>query len=311
MQSTTDSRNPTLLAAGIVGAAAALGGKQLATRLTRGRFGGTEDYNIAKVTVSGPIQRDPSRPSPLSGRGPSPADDIVEQIEAANDDENVEALLLKLNTPGGEVLPSDDIRRAAVDFEGPTIAYAIDTCASGGYWIASGCDELWSRDASLVGSIGVIGSRPNAAGLADKLGISYEQFTAGEYKDAGVPLQDIEADDREYLQSIVDGYYEQFVESVSEGRNMDPADIRDTEARIYLGSDAVEIGLVDELGTEADVEDRIGELIGSEPKSHEFKPNRSLAERLRFGAERVAFAGGNGVASVVANDSTDIDIKLR
>jgi protease-4 len=73
----------------------------------------------------------------------------------------------------------------------------------------------------------------------------------------------------------------------------------------------VEIGLVDELGTEADVEDRIGELIGSEPKSHEFKPNRSLAERLRFGAERVAFAGGNGVASVVANDSTDIDIKLR
>jgi len=93
------------------------------------------------------------------------------------------------------VLPSDDIRRAAAEFDGPTLAYATDTCASGGYWIASGCDELWARDASLVGSIGVVGSRPNAAGLADKLGISYEQFTAGEYKDAGVPLREIEDDD--------------------------------------------------------------------------------------------------------------------
>jgi len=128
------------------------------------------------------------------------------------------------------VLPSDDIRRAAAEFDGPTLAYATDTCASGGYWIASGCDELWARDASLVGSIGVVGSRPNAAGLADKLGISYEQFTAGEYKDAGVPLREIEEDEREYLQGIIDGYYEQFVETVSEGRDMDPEAIRDGSA---------------------------------------------------------------------------------
>jgi len=311
MQSNTNSSKPALLAAGIVGAATTLGGKRLLARLSDGRFGDTEDYNIAKVTVSGPIQRDPSRPSPLSGRGPSPADDIVELIEAANDDENVEALLLELNTPGGEVLPSDDIRRAVIDFEGPTIAYATDTCASGGYWIASGCDELWSRDASLVGSIGVVGSRPNATGLADTLGISYEQFTAGEYKDAGVPLREIEADEREYLQGIIDGYYEQFVETVSEGRDMDPEEIRNTEARIYLGSDALEIGLVDELGTEADVEDRIGELIDSEPKSREFEPDRSFVQRLGIGAERVAFAVGNGAASVVASDGSDLDIKLR
>jgi len=311
MQPNTDASKPALLAAGIVGAAATIGGKKLLGRLTHGRFGGSEDYNIAKVTVSGPIQRNPRRRSPLSGQGPSPADDIVEQIEAADDDENVEALLLELNTPGGEVLPSDDIRRAAVDFNGPTIAYATDTCASGGYWIASGCDELWSRDASLVGSIGVVGSRPNATGLADKLGISYEQFTAGAYKDAGIPLRDIENDEREYLQGIIDGYYEQFVKTVSEGRDMDPEDIRDTEARIYLGSDAVEIGLVDELGTEADVEDRIGELIGSEPKSREFKPDRTLTERLRIGAEGVAFAGGNGIASVLETEGSDINVKLK
>lgn len=311
MAADTDSRTAGLIAAGIAGAAATVAGKQLLGRLTGGRIGDTDDYNVAKVTVSGPIQRDRSRPSPLSGQSASTADDIVEQIEAADDDAAVEALLVELNTPGGEVLPSDDIRRAAMDFDGPTVAYATDTCASGGYWIASGCDELWARDASLVGSIGVVGSRPNAAGLADKLGISYEQFTAGEYKDAGVPLREIEDDEREYLQGIVDGYYDQFVETVSEGRDMNPEEVRETEARIYLGSDAAEIGLVDELGTESDVEESIGDQLGADPAVREFEPDRGLAERLSLGVERVAFAAGNGVASVIAGDNNEINVELR
>ncbi len=311
MKTNTDSNTPAMVAAGIVGATATLAGKHLVGRLTRGRLGGSGEYNVAKVTVSGPIQRTRSRSSPLSGRSACLADDIVEQIEAADDDDAVEALLIELNTPGGAVLPSDDIRRAAAAFDGPTVAYATDICASGGYWIASGCDELWARDASLVGSIGVVGSRPNAARLADKLGISYEQFTAGEYKDAGVPLREIDDDERAYLQNIVDGYYQQFVETVSDGREMDPEAIRETEARIYLGSDAVEIGLVDKLGTESDVENRISELIGSDVETHEFEPDRSLAERLGLGAERVAFAAGNGLASVAVSDGRDVEVELK
>jgi protease-4 len=311
MEKDARSDGRTLLAAAVVGATATVAGGRIVARLTRGRFGDADEYNAAKVTVSGPITRKSGRPSPLSGPGGTTADEVVEQIEAADEDDEVEALVVELNTPGGEVLPSDDIRRAAADFDGPTVAYATDTCASGGYWIASGCDELWARDASLVGSIGVVGSRPNAAGLADKLGISYEQFTAGEYKDAGVPLREIEEDEREYLQGIIDGYYEQFVETVSEGRDMDPEAIRETEARVYLGTDALEIGLVDELGTEEDVEDRLGELIDAEPEVREFTPDRGLAERLGIGAERVAFAAGSGVASVFASEGGEVDVELR
>lgn len=311
MTSESDSNTPSIVAAGVVGAAATLAGKHLLTRFTRGRFGDSGEYNVAKVTVSGPIQRNRSRSSPLSAQSAATADEIVEQIHQADDDAAVEALLIELNTPGGEVLPSDDIRRAAAAFDGPTIAYATDTCASGGYWIASGCDELWARDVSLVGSIGVVGSRPNAAGLADKLGISYEQFTAGEYKDVGVPLREIEADERAYLQSIVDGYYERFIETVSDGREMDPQAVRDTEARIYIGSDALELGLVDELGTERDVKTRIGELIGIEPTVREFEPTRSLTERVGLATERVAFAAGNGVATKLTGGDHDIDIKLK
>jgi protease-4 len=311
MASDARSDGRALLAAAVVGATATVAGGRIVARLTRGRFGDADEYNAAKVTVSGPITRKSGRPSPLSGPGGTTADEVVEQIEAADEDEDVEALVVELNTPGGEVLPSDDIRRAAADFDGPTVAYATDTCASGGYWIASGCDELWARDASLVGSIGVVGSRPNAAGLADKLGISYEQFTAGEYKDAGVPLREIEEDEREYLQGIIDGYYEQFVETVSEGRDMDAEAIRETEARVYLGTDALEIGLVDELGTEDDVEDRLAELIDAEPEVREFTPDRGLAERLGIGAERVAFAAGSGVASVFAGEGGEVDVELR
>ena len=311
MDTDAKTNRPAMVTAGVVGAAATIAGQRLVDRVTRGRLGGTTEYNVAKVTVAGPIQRTRSRSSPLSGRSACTADEIVEQIEAADDDEAVEALLVELNTPGGEVLPSDDIRRAAADFDGPTIAYATDTCASGGYWIASGCDELWARDASLVGSIGVVGSRPNAAGLADKLGLSYEQFTAGEYKDAGVPLREIEDDERAYLQSIVDGYYDQFVETVSEGRGMDPQAIRETEARIYLGSDAEAIGLVDELGTEADVEARLSELLNTDVETRDFEPTRSITERLSLGAERVAFAAGNGAATVAVGDGRDLDITLK
>ena len=311
MSNETRSRRTDLLAAAAVGATATVAGGRLLAKATGGRLGDADEYNTAKVSVSGPIARDRGRPSPLSGGGGVVADEVVEQIEAADGDEAVAALLVELNTPGGEVVPSDDIRRAVTNFEGPTIAYATDLCASGGYWIASGCDELWARDGSLVGSIGVVGSRPNAAGLADRLGISYERFTAGEYKDAGVPLREIRDDEREYLQSLIDGYYEQFVETVSEGRSMDPETIRETEARVYLGPDALDIGLVDALGVEDDVESRIEDAIGETVAVREFTPERGLVGRLGIGAERVAFAAGSGVASVFAGDGRDVDIELR
>jgi len=218
---------------------------------------------------------------------------------------------VKLNTPGGAVLPSDDIRRAAERFDGPTVAYATDTCASGGYWIASGCDELWARDASVVGSIGVLGSRPNVAGLAEKLGISYERFTAGEYKDAGTPLRELDDDERDYLQGIVDDLYGQFVERVTAGRDLDAGAVRDTEARVYLGEEARELGLVDELGARPAVEDRVGELVGEPAEVRTFEPSRGIAERIGVGARGVAYALGAGVAAAVAGGDGDGDAPIR
>ncbi|WP_224332368.1 signal peptide peptidase SppA [Haloprofundus halobius] len=276
-------------------------GVRVASRVAASRVSA---HNVAEVAVEGPISRGGGRGPLPTGNVGTPADDIVDQIERA-DDGDAEALLLKLNTPGGEVVPSDDIRNAAIDFDGPTVAYATDTCASGGYWIASGCDELWAREASIVGSIGVIGSSVNVHELAEQLGVSYERFAAGKYKDAGVALKELSEDDRAYLQGIVDRLYDHFVERVAEGRGMDVETIRETEARVYVGTDAHGLGLVDELGTRDDVEDRLSELLDTDAVVQEFEPPRGLAVRLRRGAERVAYALGAGLSSHLDADGVE------
>ena len=268
------------------------------------------EYNVAEVEVAGAITRDGgSGPLPTSPTSPG-ADDVVEQIERADDDGNVDALLVKLNTPGGAILPSDDIRTAAQRFDGPTIAYTTDLCASGGYWIASGCDELWARDLSIVGSIGVIGAQVDATGLAEKLGVDFEYITAGEYKDAGQPFSETTDADREYLQDRVDEQYDAFVERAAEGRDLDPDVLRDTEARVYTGEHAEQMGLVDELGDRDDVEETLETELLEEVHVREFQPQRSIGARINASARAVAYAAGAGLASIL-NDEDDPTLELR
>ncbi len=266
---------------------------QLASRIVGGLL---PTYTVAEVTVSGPITRDGLYGSMPTGSQTAGADAIVEQIERADADRAVEALIVRLNTPGGEVVPSEDIRNAASSFDGPTIAYATDTCASGGYWIASGCDSIWAREATLIGSIGVIGSRVNASDLADRLGLSYEQFTAGEYKDAGTPLKSLDDDDRAYLQGLIDDYYDHFVERVAAGRELDAAAVRDTEARVYLGADAVDRGLVDHLGTRDALLTELESKLDRPPVVEEFTPEYGLRDRLQSGVLATAYALGAGLS---------------
>jgi len=282
-----------LLVLGTVGAAAR----------TAGRLGGSlfPEYNVAEVAVEGPITRDGGSPVPASGGG-TPTDDIVDQIERADEDDNAEVLLLKLNTPGGEVVPSDDIRHAATEFDGPTIAYATDTCASGGYWIASGCDEFWAHEASIVGSIGVILSQVTAEEFLETAGFTYEGITAGEYKDALTALKDLDDDERAYLQGIADDFYDHFVDRVADGRDLDPAAIRETEARIYLGEEAAERGLVDELGRRQDIEADLETELGEPVTVEAFEPDRGITERIGTTGTRLAYAFGAGMASVVGSD---------
>jgi len=255
-------------------------------------------YNVAEVAVEGPITRESGGAVPAGPVGAG-ADAIVDQIEAA-DESAADALLLKLDTPGGEVVPSDDIRLAVEAFDGPVVAYCTDLCASGGYWIAAGCDHVVAREGCLVGSIGVIGSQVNAAGLAEKLGLSYERIAAGEFKDAGTSLKELEAAEREYLQGIVDGYYDDFVDRVAEGRDLDADAVRDTEAKVFLGPEARDLNLIDAVGTRDDALDEVETHTGEAAAVQQFEPDRPLSMRLGRTAAAVA-------AGVAAGASRGLD----
>jgi protease-4 len=278
-----------------------LGGLFLASRIAGQIF---PSHNVAEVEVDDIITRDGGGGGPLPvGGGNASADDIVEQIEQADEDGNARALIMKLNTPGGAVVPSEDIRRAAEQFDGPTVAYAEDLAASGGYWIASGCDEFHARENSIVGSIGVIGSQLGRTDLAEKIGLDYRRLVAGEYKDAGTPWREFEERDAEYLQGLIDESYDSFVETVAEGRDLDEAFVRDTEARVYSGREAVENGLVDTCGPREEMEERLADDLDVDELTVEtFEPDQGVTDKIGAGARSVAHAFGAGVASVLVGD---------
>jgi protease-4 len=288
--------------------AAALVGLKIASDLAEAVF---PSYNVGEVEVSGPITADgggmPLRP------GGASADDLVEQIERADADGNAEALVVTLNTPGGQPVASDEIRRAVAEFDGPTVAHAKDVCASGGYMIACGSDEFVSHENSLVGSIGVIANQRKFAEFADRYGVDLERFVGGEYKDTLDPMKPLSDDERAYFQNVIDNSYESFVDLVAESRDVDREFVEDTEARIYHGRQAEANGLVDALGDRDDVEDRLAERADLEDVSvKEFEPERGLGEKLSIGAQAVARAFGRGVAGVIADrEGSVVEFRLK
>ncbi|EMA45239.1 signal peptide peptidase SppA, 36K type [Halobiforma nitratireducens JCM 10879] len=266
-----------------------------------------DELDIAAVDIEGKITRS-------GGFEDDSADDIVAGIELA-DEQDAEGLLVRINSPGGPVGPSEDIRRAIDEFDGPTVAVAEDTCASGGYLIATACDHIVAREHSLVGSIGVIGSRPNASELADDLGVDYQRLTAGEYKDAGHPLKDPDNSDWSYLQGLIDNFYETFCRRVAEARAVPLEDVKATEARVFTGAEAQDLGFVDDLGTESDARAWLADQLTREEDDlevSEYETPTEIGDLLSptMAAQKLAYAFGAGIASRFSADQS-ISIEYR
>ena len=192
---------------------------------------------------------------------------ILDQLDQALADESVEAILLRIDSPGGTVAASQEIslavRRAAE--EKPVVASIGDIGASGAYMVASQCDEIVASPGSSVGSIGVIMEIPNVAGLLDKLGVEFTVLTEGEYKDAGSPFRSVTATESAMLQEQLALVREQFIADVAEGRGMPEAEVAELATGwVWLGSEAIELGLIDTLGNFDDAIDAAADLGGIE-----------------------------------------------
>jgi protease IV len=206
---------------------------------------------IAIIDVSGMILN--ARTSGLFGDGQNPTSLFRERLDAAAADSRVVAVVLRINSPGGAVTASDIMYNDLVKFRQktgkPVIACMMDVAASGAYYLAMGADVVYAHPTTVTGSIGVIMGLYNAAGLAAKIGITSNAIKSGPIKDVGNPLRDMTDEERAILQGLVDNFYSQFVKVVCTGRRMEEERVRQlADGRVYSGTQAKELGLVDEIG---------------------------------------------------------------
>ena len=186
-------------------------------------------------------------------------DRFAKVIADVRNDDAVKAVVLRVNSPGGSVLASEKIKAEIklIQEKGiPVIASYGDYAASGGYWISAGCDHIISNATTLTGSIGVFSMIPDISGtLKDKLHVNLTPVNSNKHADMLGMTRPLTADEVDYMQASVERIYTKFTELVAEGREMTVADVDAiAQGRVWAGSDALKIGLVDEIGT---IEDAI------------------------------------------------------
>ncbi|MBI5142074.1 MAG: signal peptide peptidase SppA [Nitrospirae bacterium] len=211
---------------------------------------------------------------------------IVEELQDYRDDNSISAVVIRINSPGGAVAPSQEIFEAVRKLRAKksVVVSMGSLAASGGYYIAVAGDKIVANAGTLTGSIGVIMEIPNVEGLMGKVGVRTEVIKAGSHKDMASMWRTMSREERMILQRLLDDVHDQFIEAVADNRNMDVAEVRElADGRVFTGRQAKELGLVDEIGTLEDSVKTAAKLAGieGEPEVVTKKKGLSIRELLK------------------------------
>ncbi|MEM6886306.1 MAG: signal peptide peptidase SppA [Verrucomicrobiota bacterium] len=229
-------------------------------------------------------------------------DDTLSKLRQAREDNNIKAIILRIDSPGGEVTASDVIYHEVVktDLVKPVIVYMDSVAASGGYYVAVGGRHLMANELTITGSIGVIIQTMNFEKLSEKVGVDVLTIKSGEMKDMLNPFREAKPEELEFVQNMIDETYDKFLGIVADERGLDANQLRDTVAdgRIVSGKTALEVGLIDGTGYFEDAIAQAEELAGLEhARVISIDPPFSLGRLFRvFGA--------------TAEARTEVNIKL-
>jgi protease IV len=193
------------------------------------------------------------------------SNEIIKQLQYAKDDKSIKAVVLRIDTPGGVVGPTQEIYEEIQKLKKskPIIASMGSVAASGGYYIAAPTNIIFANPGTITGSIGVLMKLANFQKLLDKIGIKSTVLKSGEFKDAGSPVRPITARDKKILDGIIQSMYEQFVSAVADGRNIPIVKVREiADGRIFTGEQAKQLKLVDKLGNLQDAIDEAAKMTG-------------------------------------------------
>jgi protease-4 len=268
----------------------------LEEKLAETTVGGEEGLFVADkillLDVDGELRNE--RGDDLLGLKENPVGLFVEKLDKAEADENVKAVVLRINSPGGGVTASDIMYQRLLRFRQsrgvPVVAIIEDTGASGGYYLACAADVIMAHPTSVTGSIGVVVQTISFAGTMEKLGIEAEAVASGPRKTVANPLKPLDKEDLALLQRVVDIYHERFVKVVTAGRPALKADdVRKlADGRIYTGEQAKANGLVDAVGY-------LGDAVALARRQSGVTKGKVVMYHRPWGAPATAYSAAPGV----------------
>lgn len=209
----------------------------------------------------------------------------IKQLDAFRDDPAIKAIVVRINSPGGAVGPSQEILREIekIKPKKKIVASLGTLAASGGYYIACGADLIMANRGTATGSIGVIMQFTNVEGLTKKVGLDFLTLKSGRYKDVGSPFRPMTPEEKAYMQQLLDNIYQQFLSDVSRNRKIPLEKLKPlAEGKIYTGEQAKQLGLVDTFGNLPDAIEKAGRLAGIKGKVEAAYPPKEGFSVLRL-----------------------------
>jgi protease-4 len=219
--------------------------------------------------------------------------DVLAELHAQARNDSVAGIVLRIDSPGGAVGPSQEIYRSVATLKArkPIVASMGSVAASGGLYAALPASKVFANRGTLTGSIGVIGQFPNLKGISEKVGFTFTTVKSGALKDVGNPFREFTLEDREYLESMLSSVHQQFIDDVVSARNMSREEVlRFADGRVLTGEQAKELRLIDEFGGVHEAALAVFELLGKPLPVNE-APTLLYPEERMFGLPQLVSKG--------------------
>lgn len=229
-------------------------------------------------------------------------DHILESLEKANSNNNVKAIILEINSPGGTVVASKEVAEAVAKSKKPTVAFIREIGTSGAYWVASSADYIVADELSITGSIGVLSSYLEFSGFLEEHNVNYQELTAGKYKELGSPFKELTPDEEAIMKDKLEKIQDIFIREIQSKRKLkNIEDIR--TGKFYLGFEAKELGLVDELGNKETAVKKAQELAGiNHAELTRYEPKKTIFDLFSALSSNSFYSMGKGIGEELKVD---------
>jgi len=214
------------------------------TQIAKSKDGLLPQDEIAIINIEGELSTLQQYPFGLQAHSTQA---ILENLKEAKESNNIKAVILVINSPGGTVIASKEIAEAVETLDKPIIAVIREIGTSGAYWVAASADKIIADELSITGSIGVTSSYLEFSGLMEKYGVSYEQLSVGKYKELGSPFKPLTEEERSLLDKKITTIHNIFLNRIQEKRELKDIE-RIKTGEFFLGIEAFDLGLIDQFG---------------------------------------------------------------